>query len=214
MIDARALDTFRRAGAATVYEAAGRTGDVDPAIFAVTPGLAVAGPAFTAVCDYGDNLALHRAVAKATPGDVLVIAAGGGAFGHLGDVLAEAAIARRLIGIVIDGSVRDPAELRRMRFPAWARGLAIRSAAKTKPGTIGAVVEIGGVRIAPGDLIVADDDGACAVAAADLDRVLETTEKRLAAEAGIRERLRAGALTLDLLDLRKYLEDAEAAAPA
>lgn len=207
MVDARALDIFRRAGAATVYEAAGRTGDVDPAIAAVTPGLAIAGPAFTAACDFGDNLALHRAVAEAAPGDVLVVAAGGGAFGHLGDILAEAAIARGLAGIVIDGAVRDAAELRRMRFPTWARGLAIRSATKTKRGATGVVLEIGGVRIARGDLLVADDDGACAVAAADVDRVLAATEKRLAAEAEMRERLRAGALTLDLLGLRAYLDD-------
>jgi 4-hydroxy-4-methyl-2-oxoglutarate aldolase len=212
MIDAGGLETFRRAGAATVYEAAGRTGDVDPAIRAITPGLAIAGLAFTATCDFGDNLALHRAVAEAAPGDVLVIDAGGGAFGHLGDILAEAAVARGIAGIVIDGAVRDAAELRRMRFPTWARGLAIRSATKTKPGVTGVVVTVGGVRIAPGDLVVADDDGACAVAAASIAATLAATEKRLAAEAGIRERLRAGALTLDLLGLRKYLDGAETSA--
>src|SRR5690349_18198617 len=99
-------------------------------------GLAIAGPAFCAVCERGDNLALHRAVAEASAGDIIVVAGHGEPCGYLGDILAEAARCRGIAGIIVDGSVRDAAELRKLRFPVWARGLAIRGATKTEPGHI------------------------------------------------------------------------------
>ena len=205
MIEASHLKVLARAGAATVYEAHGRIGDLDPALRAMVPGLAVAGPAFCVQCERGDNLALHRAVAEAAAGDVIVLAGHGEACGYLGDILAEAAACRGIAGVVVDGFVRDAVELTRMRFPVWARGLAIRGATKVHAGSIGTRVQCGGVRITPGDLIVADDDGVCAVGRAEIGRVFESTKQRLAQEVAIRDRLRQGALTLDLLDLRKYL---------
>lgn len=213
MIEASRIEFFARAGAATVYEAHGRVGDIDPAMRAIVPGLAIAGPAFCVRCEPGDNLALHHAVAEAAPGDVIVLSGDGVACGYLGDILAEAAASRGIAGVVVDGFVRDAAELNRMRFPVWARGLAIRGATKIHPGEIGQPVHCGGVRVAPGDLVVADDDGACAVPAADIGRVFEATGRRLAQEVEMRERLRQGALTLDLLDLRKYLSPVDAAQP-
>lgn len=208
MIEASQLRFFARAGAATVYEAYGRIGDLDPGIRTMVPGLAIAGPAFCVSCERGDNLALHRAVAEAAAGDVIVLSGHGEACGYLGDILAEAAACRGIAGVVVDGFVRDAAELTKMRFPVWARGLAIRGATKIHAGSIGAPVQCGGVRIAPGDLVVADDDGVCAVASVDLSRVFESTGERLAQEIAMRDRLRQGALTLDLLDLRKYLSAA------
>ncbi|RTL99479.1 MAG: 4-carboxy-4-hydroxy-2-oxoadipate aldolase/oxaloacetate decarboxylase [Hyphomicrobiales bacterium] len=213
MNEASRIEFFARAGAATVYEAYGRAGNLDPALRAIVPGLAVAGPAFCARCEPGDNLALHRAVAEAAPGDVIVLSGNGEACGYLGDILAEAAACRGIAGVVVDGFVRDAAELNRMRFPVWARGLAIRGATKVHPGELGRPVECGGMRIAPGDLVVADDDGACVVASADIDRVFDSTGRRLAQEVEIRERLRQGSLTLDLLDLRKYLSPVNAGQP-
>ncbi|MDQ0474595.1 4-carboxy-4-hydroxy-2-oxoadipate aldolase/oxaloacetate decarboxylase [Labrys wisconsinensis] len=208
MIGPEALALFRRAGAATVYEAQGRLGDVDPAIRAVVPGRPVAGPAFCIACEPGDNLALHRGVAEAAPGDVLVVAGAGQACGYLGDILAEAALCRGIAGVVVDGSVRDATELTRMGFPVWARGLAIRGAGKARPGLTGVPVEIGGVRVVPGDLVVADDDGVCVVPLAGAAAALAATERRLRQEEAVRAGLRRGELTLDLLDLRRYLPDA------
>jgi 4-hydroxy-4-methyl-2-oxoglutarate aldolase len=210
MIEASQLQFFARAGAATVYEAYGRIGDLDPLVRAMVPGMAVAGPAFCVQCERGDNLALHRAVAEASAGDVVVVSGHGEACGYLGDILAEAAACRGIAGVVVDGFVRDVAELTKMRFPVWARGLAIRGATKVRAGVTGGPVRCGGVEFAPGDLVVCDDDGVCAVARDDIARVFEATRNRLAQEVAIRDRLRQGALTLDLLDLRKYLSTAGA----
>jgi 4-hydroxy-4-methyl-2-oxoglutarate aldolase len=200
-----ALEAFRRAGAATVYEANDRTGSLDPGIRRIVAGAAVAGPAFTVACARRDNLALHRAVAEAAPGDVLVVCGHAESVGYLGDILAEAAMQRGIAGVVVDGCVRDVAELERMRFGVWARGLSIRGATKTEPGALGGTACIGGVEIAPGDLIVADGDGVCAIARQRVPRVLDRTRARLAQEEEMRRELRGGRLTLDLLDLRKYL---------
>ncbi|MEP9389204.1 4-carboxy-4-hydroxy-2-oxoadipate aldolase/oxaloacetate decarboxylase [Mesorhizobium sp. KR9-304] len=207
MTDSTTLDIFRRAGAATVYEASGRIGCLDSEIRPVVASAVVSGRAFTVRCDHGDNLAVHRAVAEAEAGDILIVDGQSGAFGYVGDVLAEAALARGIAGVVVDGTVRDAAELRRMNFPAWSRGLCIRGASKTFPGELRCPVAVGGVVIRTGDLIVADDDGVCAVAAELVERTRAGTETRLAQEASMREALRSGALTLDLLDLRKYLVD-------
>lgn len=204
MTESTPYDEFARAGVATVYEAYGRRGDLDPVIRRISSRRAIAGPAFCVACERGDNLALHRAVAEARPGDILVVAGHQGSYGYLGDILAEAALVRGIAGIVVDGCVRDAGELRRLDFPVWARGLAVRGATKTAPGRIGVAIDCGGIGIAPGDLIVADDDGVAAVAGQDVETVAAAVQARLEMESRMRDKLRQGALTLDLLDLRKY----------
>lgn len=194
---------FAEAGSATVHEAHDRLGDLDPAIAPVISGAVVAGPAFCAICERGDNLAIHRAIAQAAQGDILVAAGHGVACGYLGDILAEAAMLRGIRAIVVDGYVRDAAELRKMGFPVWARGLAIRGADKASPGLIGTDIHCGGVRIQPGDLIVADDDGVCAVPRASIAQVAQKTAARLEKERSIRAQLQEGRLTLDIMGLRE-----------
>lgn len=199
-------DIVRRlatAGAATVYEAYGRKGNLDPTVSRISSSRQIAGPAFCVVCTRGDNLALHRAVAEAQEGDILVVAGHGDCCGYLGDILAEAAVVRGIAGIVVDGFVRDRAELQKLDFPVWARGLSIKGATKTSPGQIGIAMDCAGVRIEQGDLIVADDDGVTCVAKSDVATVVGSVQQRLEQEMDIRSKLRQGALTLDLLDLRE-----------
>ncbi len=95
-------------GSATVYEAAGREGALWRGFTTIDTSRAAVGPAFLVACPPGDNLAIHRAIALAGPGDVLVVDAGGytGA-GHWGEITTVAAQARGIAGLVIDGSVRD-----------------------------------------------------------------------------------------------------------
>lgn len=205
MIAADKLEIFRRAGAATVHEAYARKGDLAPRLRAMTGGLSVAGVAFPVMCERGDNLAIHRAIAEAGTNDVLVVCGHGEKVGYLGDILAEAALLRGVAGAVIDGGCRDVSDLRRLSFPVWAQGLAIRGATKTQPGSLSGPVWVGGVPAMRGDLVVADDDGACIVPAAEVDKVLEGTQARLAQEETIRAKLREGQLTLDLLNLRGYV---------
>lgn len=199
------LERLAAAGAATVHEAAGRRGDLDPRIHPISASGVLGGTALPVECHPGDNLAVHRAVAAAKPGDVLVVDGAGVMVGYLGDILAEASIVRGIRGLVIDGGVRDVGTLRQLGFPVWATGPAMRGAAKLVPGRIGEPVVCGGVAVAPGDLIVADEDGVVAVPAALAEAVADAADAREASERTLRERLRGGELTLDLLDLRAPL---------
>jgi 4-hydroxy-4-methyl-2-oxoglutarate aldolase len=116
LYEAAASEWLRRAGGGAMPEVA-----VDPTIRASWLGASVAGPAYTVRGSGGDNLALHRAVVAAPPGHVLVADLDDAAFGHWGEVLAVAAQRRGLLGLVIDGGVRDRDELRALGFPVFSR---------------------------------------------------------------------------------------------
>jgi 4-hydroxy-4-methyl-2-oxoglutarate aldolase len=191
------------AGAATVYEAAGRRGALDPGIRQLIGTEPVAGPAVPVRCHPGDNLAVHRVMEDLSPGDVLVVDGAGVLVGYLGDILGTAALARGAIAAVIDGGARDQRDLAKLGFAVWARGPAIPGAAKLTAGTVGTSIVCGGVHIRPGDWIVADADGVVAVDSATLTQTIDGADARLASEERVRNQLREGALTLDLFELRK-----------
>lgn len=186
---------------ATLLEAAERDIALDPALRPLWPGARLAGPAYTVQGVQGDNLALHNAIAAAPPGHVLVADVGGGAFGHWGEVLAVAARVRGLLGLVIDGAVRDSAEQARMGFPVFSRGIAIRGTAKRHPGVLGKPVRVGGVVVHTGDLVVGDADGLVAVPADQRQLVLDAADRRVDHEARIMSELATGRTTIELLGL-------------
>lgn len=190
-------------GAATVYEANGRRGALHPSVRPTTGRFGiVAGRALPLRCAPGDNLAVHRAVAEAQPGDVLTVDGGGILVGHLGDVLAVAALARGVVAIVVDGGVRDVAEVAELGLPVWSTGVAMRGAEKRSPGVVGEPIVCAGARVERGSWIVADDDGVVAVDPADVAAAHAGALKRQRAEEQMKVRLQAGELTLDLLNLR------------
>ncbi|HEV7253067.1 MAG TPA: hypothetical protein VGN97_08190 [Mesorhizobium sp.] len=168
----------------------------------LSPGMVMAGPAMTVRCRPGDNLAIHRAVAAAEPGDVLVIDYGGSTeSGPFGEIMALACQLRGVVGLVIDGAVRDSANIVQMNFPVFARDLNIRGTTKRDPGEVGGTIALGGVRIERGDLVVADADAILALPARDAEAALAAGEARAAVEAAIMERLRGGETTLQVLGL-------------
>lgn len=116
-----------------------------------------------------------------------------------------AALARGVVGLVIDGGVRDVARLAQLGFPAFSASIAVRTTVKQDAGRIGQPLELGGVTIERGDVIVADDDGVISLPAADLEQVLDAARARDRAEAGYLERIGAGESTLDIYQLRRLL---------
>ena len=189
-------------GTATIGEAAPSARIVALPLRPLAPDMVAAGPALTVRCRPGDNLALHRAIAAAVPGDVLVVDYGGSTeSGPFGEIMALACQLRGIAGLVTDGSVRDSARLIEMGFPVFVRGLNIRGTTKRDRGEIGQPVTLGGVRIERGDLVVADADAVLVVPAADADAALSAGEARAAKEARMMERLRAGETSLQILGL-------------
>jgi 4-hydroxy-4-methyl-2-oxoglutarate aldolase len=205
-------DSARGHSAATLYEASACGLACDPSLRAVWPGARAAGPAFTVQGIGGDNLALHRAVATAPAGSVLMADLQAAAHGHWGEILAVAAQHRGILGLVADGGVRDAAQLAALGFPVFARHVTVVGTGKEHPGRFQVPVRVGGVVVRPGDLVVGDADGVVVVPAAAVQETLDQADARVAAEQRALDAIRAGATTLDYYQLPTGSDPAEARA--
>ena len=186
---------------ATLHEAAGQIGALPPGIKPIAHGMRLEGPAFTVSSPPANNLWLHKALAVASAGDVLVVEVGGHyEAGYWGEIMTVAAQARGVVGLVIDGCVRDAEQINALGFPVCSRGLCIRGTGKdtTTPGSLNEPIHIGDVTISRGDLIVGDGDGVVAIPSDRVEEVLEKSQERLDKEAAVMERLRRGETTLDI----------------
>ena len=196
------IERFAVFDPATLYEAAGQKGMVDPAIRPAWPGARVCGVAATVECQPADNLMLHIAVANAPPGVIIVATVMNYLLtGAWGEILTAAAQARDIAGLVIDGAVRDIDAIREARFPVFSRGLAIGSCTKERPGKLDTPIQLGGATVRPGDLILGDADGLVVVEQERLDAVYETALSRRKRESEIISELRQGRTTIELLGL-------------
>jgi 4-hydroxy-4-methyl-2-oxoglutarate aldolase len=192
---------LRALGSATVGECGARP--MHPRLKPVWAGASLAGPALTARCSAGDNLAIHAVVAQAgTEGAVVVVDASDvPGLGYWGEVLTTAAEARGITGLVIDGGVRDVAALAAHRFPVFASLVALPGASKVLGGTIGRPVVVGGVSVDQGDWVVGDVDGVAVISGSQLDDVMAAARARAEREQELFAALREGATTVELLGL-------------
>lgn len=206
MTDIKELNTLRNEllvlGAATMYEASGLDSFLPASIQPAWPGARIVGRALPVRAAAGDNLPLHLAVEQSQPGDVLVVDAGGAEHGYWGEVLTVAAQYRGILGLVIHGGVRDIDRLEALGFPAFSSCIALQGTLKDDAGSVGDPVRIGSATIARGDIVVADRDGVAVIPAAQFEEVLANSRLRAEKEAEYMDRIRAGELTMDLLDLR------------
>ena len=202
-----AYEDLARLGVATVHEAQGQTGLVDLPLVQVVPGSRIAGPARTALCGNADNLMVHAAVAHARPGDVLVLTMPDPTpVAVIGDLLATQALDQGVAGMLVDAAVRDLDELRALGLPIWARYVRAQGATKSHVGDLDVPVVVGGARIAPGDAVVLDADGAVVVPADRVDGVVRAAAEREAHEGEMRARYAAGERSYDVNDLRRLVE--------
>lgn len=191
----------------TVYEAAGQQGAMESSIRAIGPDMKLCGRALTVRCQPADNLTLHAAIAMAQPGDVIV--ADVGDFedaGHWGEITTVAAQVRGVVGLVINGGVRDVAPIQRRGFPVFARAISMKATVKAVPGRINHPIICAGVVVRPGDLVLADDDGVVIVPRERAAEIVAAAIDREEREVSVMQRLEAGELTLDILGFRAALE--------
>ena len=195
-------------GVATVHEALGRVGYLGPEFRPAWPGARIGGTAVTVLCWPGDNLMIHVAVEQCRPGDVLVVATNSPSTdGLFGELFATALAHRGVRGVVLASGVRDVAELQEMGFPAWSRAVSAQGSVKATAGAVNVPVVLGGQTIAPGDVVLADDDGVMVVPRTDVPRALTASQARLDKEAVNRAAFQQGELGLDRYGLRDKLPD-------
>lgn len=151
---------------------------------------------------------IHVAVEQCSSGDILVIAPTSPCEdGYFGELLATSLIARGACGLVIDAGVRDVAALTEAGFPVWSRAISAQGTVKETLGDVNLSLVCAGVRVDPGDLVLADDDGVVVVRRAEAAAVLEKALARAASEKEKRRRLADGELGLDIYSMRDRLRE-------
>ena len=201
------VERFARLPVANVSDSMCRMTAGGPRLRPMHQGGALAGPALTVKTRPGDNLMVHKAIALAEPGDVIVVDAGGDLTNALiGEMMLMQMAKRSVAGVIINGAIRDAGYIRGQNMPVFAAGVTHRGPYKNGPGEINVAIAIDGMVIEPGDLIIGDDDGLLCVPFDDVEPVLKAASEKSAAERKQIANIQAG--THDTSWVDKLLREA------
>lgn len=195
-------DALGEFSTATLYEAAGKRGDMIPKIRPVVPRVKLSGIALTIRVWPGDTLAVLRAIDRASPGSVIVVDAGEcDSAAVWGGTSSKASALRSIRGCVTNGCVRDVDEIVELGFPVYSAGISPRGTMKNHAGWTNVPVSVGGVTVCPGDIVIGDSDGVVVVAATEAEGVLARARAQRAKEIDRDARVKAGEPLAKILDL-------------
>lgn len=165
------------------------------AIKPVQQGMRVLGQARTVTCMVGDNSAVHVAIGMLAPGQILVVDAGGFEDTAIwGGIMTRAAVKQKIGGLVVDGAVRDVAEIREFGFPTFTRAIVPAGPHKGFGGIIDGPISCAGCPVKPGDIVIGDDDGVCVVPLERADEILAASLDKVAQEEATNASTEEGAL--------------------
>jgi len=203
------LTAWRDLPPAIVSDCMNRTGVMASAIKPVAAGTRMLGQARTVTCMVGDNGALHAALGLLRPSEILVVDAGGFEDTAVwGGIMTRAAIKCGIGGLVVDGAVRDVAEIRELGFSCFSRAIVPAGPHKGFGGVIDGPIACAGCPVSPGDIVIGDDDGICVVPlqraaeihAASLDKVAQEKETNLQTADGKLPAESLGLAELEIID--------------
>ena len=168
------------------------------------------GTAVTALCIGTDYGAVHHAIAVAVAGDVIVVECEGRETpAIIGELLGGSARLKGVRGIIVNGAVRDTGRLRQWDdFPVFTRHVNPRGPSSMDQGVVNEVVSFAGTRVAPGDIILGDDDGLVLIPREEAEAQLEAALARVNAEHGWERELMTGRSTVDVFNVPAALEAA------
>ena len=210
-----ASEQFKRVTAENIADilAASRTANISggwhnqPCLEGLRPliaGKVVIGRAVTVRTLPGDWSKPVQAIDLAQPGDIIVVDAGGRSPAIWGELATESALTRGVAALVVEGGVRDTADIRKRDFPVWARLIVSHAGEPKGHGEINQPITICGQRICPGDWIVADDDGVMVLPAARAVEMANRAADVLEAENRIRTEIREGSTLAKVANLQRW----------
>lgn len=187
---------FQRAGVATVVESLGVPDGYHQMMSAEmirrTSRRRIAGQAVTVASGHNDNLMMHVGLEIARRGQVLVITGTGPMGVSWGEMVTVGALAKGVVGVIVDGSVRDVDGIDGLGFPVWATSVRPFGAGKRAIGGVNRPVLCAGVHVSPGDVIVADGDGVVVVPHRRVGPLAEAAAARTEREVRIRSATEGG----------------------
>lgn len=196
------LAAWRNIPPAIVGDCMNRSNVMSAGIKPVTEGSVLVGQARTVQVMVGDNSALHAATKLVNPGEVLVVDAGGFLDAAVwGGIMTRAAVSRGVAGLVVDGAIRDIAEIRELGFICYAGGANPTGPHKGFGGIIDGMISCGGCPVNPGDLIIGDDDGIAVVPLSREAELLIASREKLLQEEQTNAKTARGILPADQLGL-------------
>jgi len=199
-LSADELELWSHIPTSIISDELNRTGTLHSELRPLQTEVSFAGQALTVQCMVGDNAPIHYAMTVTWPGCVMLVDGRGHKDTALfGEILGEAALAAGVIAVIIDGAIRDSAELRASDLYVYTRGIVPNGPHKGFGGAVNAPIQCAGVNVSPGDLVVGDDDGVAIVSPQNMRGLRPRCDARIASEAERIERIRAGATTVDLL---------------
>ncbi|MFC1983902.1 orotidine 5'-phosphate decarboxylase / HUMPS family protein [Chloroflexota bacterium] len=201
------IDAFMKVSTSNISDAMHRTGELiglKPVWVGEPSELKFAGPAVTVRTYNGDWSAPVQAIDHANPGDVIVIDACQGEIAVWGELATNSCRSKGVVGVVIDGAARDIDDIRKMKFPVFARHFTPTAGEPKGFGEINAPIEICGRKIEPGDWIIGDENGVMVVpkniAMEMANRAIDVNEK----ENRIREEIQRGSTLGQTTYLEKW----------
>ncbi len=193
-LSAEELARFQKIPAAVMSDVLARGQTMQGGINPLGANMQICAQARTAECPVGDNSAIRAAIAHVEPGQVIVANAQGyESTAVFGGLMALYAQEKQVAGFVIDGAVRDSSEIIEAGLAMFCRGTCPRGPRKYPSGVIDGVVSVGGVSVAPGDIIIADCDGVTVVPLKLSRDALKAAEKVLQSEEAMLEKIKQGA---------------------
>ena len=209
------VSEFRKLFTGCVSDAMNKGGAMCSAIKPLIEQVKVAGPASTVWTHPGDITTLVKAIDIAQKGDILVVDGRGSTETAIwGELLTRSVILRGIEAVIIDGAVRDIEDIRKLRYPVFARAAIPCNGTTGFVGNINVPIQCGGILVNPGDIVLGDNDGVVVVPQRQAREVLEYAKNIAKAEVKIKDLIKKGKTVGEILNIDTILRELAKKKPA